>query len=236
MAVPRKRGTRERICTECGALDIVRQDNTSAVCRSCSARRRGAVGLVTIRAKAAAKATFCPVCGFVKAATDSYCSVQCRMVGKRTWRTCKACSNEFQVFKSSLSGKTNASGNFCSRRCYEAWMCKTERRRGRGSQWRRIAQDVIRHFPFCSLCGARKQLQVHHIVPYRITFDNRPQNLIPLCPRCHKKVEVLAVEFEHAWGSNISGFYYLARLLRQRQAILANRINKLVRGCNHGCD
>ena len=32
-------------------------------------------------------------------------------------------------------------------------------------------------------------LDVHHIVPFRITHDNRQANLIPLCKKCHKRVE-----------------------------------------------
>ena len=32
-------------------------------------------------------------------------------------------------------------------------------------------------------------MDVHHIVPFRITHDNRQVNLIPLCKRCHKYVE-----------------------------------------------
>jgi 5-methylcytosine-specific restriction endonuclease McrA len=40
----------------------------------------------------------------------------------------------------------------------------------------------------CQLCGGAVSdggLHVHHIIPYRETQDNSPENLIALCPRCH---------------------------------------------------
>lgn len=33
-------------------------------------------------------------------------------------RTCKHCGKEFEIYASALSGKTNSSGNYCSRKCY----------------------------------------------------------------------------------------------------------------------
>ena len=30
---------------------------------------------------------------------------------------------------------------------------------------------------------------MHHIIPFRLTRDNTPTNLIPLCRACHKPVE-----------------------------------------------
>ncbi|MBL4558033.1 MAG: HNH endonuclease [Rhodobacteraceae bacterium] len=30
---------------------------------------------------------------------------------------------------------------------------------------------------------------MHHIIPFRLTRDNSPTNLIPLCRACHKRVE-----------------------------------------------
>jgi hypothetical protein len=41
-----------------------------------------------------------------------------------------------------------------------------------------------------------RRLDVHHIVPYRLTHDNSPNNLIPLCKKCHKKAEAVFVELE----------------------------------------
>ena len=35
----------------------------------------------------------------------------------------------------------------------------------------------------------KKDLDVHHKTPYRLTFDNSPDNLIPVCVACHAKLE-----------------------------------------------
>lgn len=41
-----------------------------------------------------------------------------------------------------------------------------------------------------------KGLQVHHLAPYRLSFDNSDENLMPLCVKHHKVVETLTLELE----------------------------------------
>ncbi len=41
----------------------------------------------------------------------------------------------------------------------------------------------------CVRCESTKQLEVHHIIPYRKTQDNSLENLVTLCHVCHEKVE-----------------------------------------------
>ncbi|MBF0171482.1 MAG: HNH endonuclease [Nitrospinae bacterium] len=41
-----------------------------------------------------------------------------------------------------------------------------------------------------------RNLDVHHIVPFRLTRDNGPSNLIPLCKKCHKRVETIIHDLE----------------------------------------
>ena len=172
--------TRQRSCSECGKVEAVRKDSKSTRCKSCAARGNAASGRVKAVADAAARATFCPVCGSKKHKTDSYCSVACRLTVVRVDRACKCCGVTFQVPRSRVNGKSNASANFCSRPCYEKFLCRTGRVTGRGSQWLKIRTRVKAVAPFCACCGTtKKQLQVHHIVPFRLTFDNSDQNLIP---------------------------------------------------------
>lgn len=60
----------------------------------------------------------------------------------------------------------------------------------RGFNWKRISQEIrVRDNHTCQCCGAKENLHVHHKVPYRLTRDNTPKNLITLCNRCHKKLE-----------------------------------------------
>lgn len=222
--------SRERTCSECGKVESVRKDNVSIRCLSCAARERQQKGRETRREKASLRATFCPVCQKKKAEVDAYCSVSCRMADKRVVRKCIQCDAEFHVLKSSLTGKTNASGNFCCRPCYEKWLCQTDRVNGRGSQWRKQRNEVLRKTPFCAVCGTsrKEKLQVHHIVPFRLCHQNDPANLIPLCIKCHKTVETIVHGIERADGSQRRMFLFFASWLRERQLMTAITLKELL--------
>lgn len=123
-----------------------------------------------------------------------FCSKACYVGHAQVARTCKQCAAEFFVYRSVANGSSNASANFCGRPCYHAWLGNAEYTGNRGHRWRHVRAEAIRRFPFCALCGSRK-LQVHHIVPYRVTKDNAQSNLVPLCTKHHKRVE--------AWTNDI---------------------------------
>ena len=53
-----------------------------------------------------------------------------------------------QLLPPRRSGKTNSSGNFCSRPCYEQYPCRTERTKGRGSRRTAIRREIVRSAPF----------------------------------------------------------------------------------------
>ena len=196
---PRKRGElRPRRCTSCGKEDFVRKDNQATVCQRCSSRKNA-----LSKPRTGPRTGFyvpCQHCGrdfyTYPSADAKYCSSLCRRSHARADRTCKACGGLFSVVRSVLSTKTNASGSFCCRACYEQWLCKPDRITGRGSRWNRIRSSVKDRQPFCAICGTRKRLQVHHIVPFRLTCDNDPKNLVVLCIACHKTVEWVTVEVE----------------------------------------
>ncbi len=42
--------------------------------------------------------------------------------------------------------------------------------------------------PRCRSCRSADGVQVHHIVPRRVTQDDSDLNLVPLCYRCHREV------------------------------------------------
>ena len=195
----RRNGVKDCLCQDCGAEFTVRKDTSPVVCRRCASSRGG-------RTKQPLRAEYmqCASCEtqFRKSLGQTYCSKQCRRNHKRVSRTCKKCSATFHVLRSSLESGTNASGNFCGRACYENWMCNTKRTTGRGSQWSRRSKEVIRQQPFCAVCGTCRSLQVHHIVPFRMTHDNSRSNLVALCVKHHKVVECLTVEIENT-GSDV---------------------------------
>lgn len=67
-----------------------------------------------------------------------------------------------------------------------------------GPEWRQIRQNVLnRDGARCQVCGAtglHHPLEVHHIQPFRSfhsrALANQLQNLITLCPACHRQAEV----------------------------------------------
>lgn len=213
-------------CPVCSQTRAVRKDSTSTTCKSCAAKKSVLAALAVIRSKT--KLINCKSCGAGIPARlgHTYCSVDCRMADKKVDRVCKCCGETFRAYKSALDGKTNASGNFCSRVCYEKWMCNGDRVTGRGSQWSKIRLLALARHPFCALCGTSEGLQVHHIVPFRLTQDNSDGNLIPLCVKHHKVVESITHDIEFS-GSNPSDMkLILGNMLAERSAVSAYRVKR----------
>lgn len=187
----RNRQMRQRTCADCGRVEEVRADNPATRCRPCAARSALAKGHRTRSANRNHET--CRHCGRVFPAPPSsrqqFCSLACRRAAQSVERSCVTCGSSFRIARSVLSDRTNASGRFCSRPCYERHLCRTPRIRGRGSRWKTIRKAALRQTPFCAFCGRTRHLQVHHIIPFRLTRDNTPTNLIPLCRACHKRVE-----------------------------------------------
>lgn len=194
----RNRGMRLRTCAECGKVEEIRADNPASRCRPCAARPALAQGH---RARSASRNhETCRHCGRVFPAPPSsrqqFCSRTCRRAAQSVERCCATCGGSFRIARSVLSDRTNSSGRFCSRSCYERHLCLTPRIRGRGSRWRTIRKAALRQTPFCACCGKTGHLQVHHIIPFRLTRDNSLANLIPLCRARHKRVETVFQDVE----------------------------------------
>ncbi|MBM4401860.1 MAG: HNH endonuclease [Candidatus Cloacimonetes bacterium] len=52
--------------------------------------------------------------------------------------------------------------------------------------WRELADYIRTRDEYkCAGCGISGKLYVHHIIPYRISRDDREENLITLCASCH---------------------------------------------------
>lgn len=196
----KNRATRLRTCPDCGKVDEVRVDNPSPRCRGCASRPVLEVGRE--RKSAGRHRETCQHCRIDFPAPPSsrqkLCSRACRRAAQSIERTCATCGTAFRIARSILSDRTNSSGRFCSRSCYERHLCRTPRIRGRGSRWKTIRRAALRQTPFCACCGRPRHLQVHHIIPFRLTRDNSSTNLIPLCPACHKRVEAVFHDVEAA--------------------------------------
>ena len=234
----RRRTYRQRTCQSCGCIEDVRADNPSAHCQRCAARTKGAIGLRRIKARPRLSAE-CPNCGRrfdttqskLRRAARHFCSWECRSSWSSVARTCKWCSSVFRATRGCVAGlaKSNSSANFCNRACYHRWLCKPDSVSGRGSQWGRVRKAVLAAAPFCARCGTRKRLDIHHIVPFRITHDNRLTNLIPLCKKCHKRVESILNDVVLTGISPQVILLAFGSMLRDRQLATFMKIREVVR-------
>lgn len=218
----RKNGMKDATCSDCGVVWSVRRDTHPKRCKRCAC----AMGGKAMNGRYRVARIPCAACAKpIRASIGyKYCSVECRKSQGKVARQCKKCRVSFEVYKPSLTGKTNASGNFCSRPCYEKWLCNTERVTGRGSQWLKIRTQIKGAHPFCALCGARDGLQVHHIAPFRLSFDNSVGNLIPLCVKHHKVVETITHDIETTGSTPEDMTLILGSMLREHQMATAYRI------------
>jgi 5-methylcytosine-specific restriction endonuclease McrA len=59
----------------------------------------------------------------------------------------------------------------------------------RPSDWRRAAEKWKRSHPFCAICGDKKNLEAHDIIPYRVDPDawRSGENFITLDHDCHRR-------------------------------------------------
>ena len=57
-------------------------------------------------------------------------------------------------------------------------------------EWRKIKTKVLKIQPYCTYCGSRDNLQVHHIKPVRYYPElmYSESNLMVLCRQCHYAV------------------------------------------------
>ena len=68
-----------------------------------------------------------------------------------------------------------------------------------GKDWKKIRTRIlIRDDYKCKNCGSHKSevkfMDVHHIIPFLISFNNSENNLIVLCRRCHMKIETNLIQ------------------------------------------
>ena len=91
-------------------------------------------------------------------------------------------------------------GVYCNKACWNAAQTYSPDRMFYGARWakqRRAALKRDEHI--CQGCGVSAQqvkggLHVHHVVPFKMFQDqdqaNRLDNLLSLCPSCHKRADL----------------------------------------------
>jgi hypothetical protein len=222
-----RQGVKDSICEDCGAESTVRKDTNPRFCKRCVSVRGGK----SKKGRTSVETIGCKNCGkpVRKSLGYTYCSIACKKAGSHEPRVCKECGKTFEIYKSALRVGTNASGNFCSRQCYNKWMCKTSRVTGRGSRWKKIRDKAISRHPFCALCGTTHNLQVHHISPFRLTHDNSQENLIPLCTKHHKVVESITHDVEYAGSSPEDMTLIMGSMLKECQMATRMKLMEIIR-------
>jgi hypothetical protein len=55
----------------------------------------------------------------------------------------------------------------------------------RASGWRKVRKQHLKNHPRCYVCGSKKKIEVHHIVPFHVAPDLElePDNMMTLCER-----------------------------------------------------
>lgn len=193
----RKAWTRERTCIHCGKVDAVRKDNAAEVCGSCSSRTARTSPDHPDRFKQVT--AVCLHCEKIfntsrsrlAAGSGKYCSRECIKALAEIDRICLHCGTGFKTYRSRISGKTNSSANYCCLWCYHESMAIPSRTNGRGSRWIKIRRELIESHGKCQTCPETEKLTVHHMIPWRLTHDNRPENLVVLCRKCHSREDRL---------------------------------------------
>lgn len=147
-----------------------------------------------------------------------YCSKKCFEESRKTQKLqtkCEFCGAGFEVYVSSVRS-SNAAGRFCSTQCYHESMTLDKERNYRG--FREAKRKHFNGVQFCAICGATKNINIHHIVPNRITHDQSAKNLIPLCNKHHPQIEKATRAFIDAMDGEIEMAGELLNLaLRERQ-------------------
>ena len=169
--------------------------------------------------------------GNIKSILNNYCSRKCMIEHKKAdvlHRICKNCGREFDIYKSSIE-KTNASGNYCCRECYNEDMTLDKERVYTG--FAKSKRENFGKKQFCAICGTTKKIHIHHIMPNRITHDQSKENLIPLCATCHIKIERLTRDILKAFeGEHEKAEPLLRLVLRQRQFETSLVIKEILNG------
>lgn len=138
-------------------------------------------------------------------------------------RVCQHCGKEFKVYSSTLRD-SNASGNYCSRECYWESMKSDE---FIYSGFNRAKKTLFARPQFCAICGSTKKVQIHHIIPARLTADSRKENLLPLCAKHHIEIERMTAPLHEMFkGDYDTELMLLNTIFRMRQAVTATLLMK----------
>lgn len=154
---------------------------------------------------------------------------------QRVTAYCKNCGEPMEVIPSKLM---RGRGVFCSRECFKQYFhiyMDGEKNPNWTGGYRKHRGDFEyvkrRHFSkvqVCALCGTPRNIHIHHLVPYRLTHDNKLDNLIPLCASHHKKVETITKPIYEGFDDKELAKSCLNALLRPKQRTAQMVVAKII--------
>ncbi len=118
----------------------------------------------------------------------------------RYWLGKKRSKEDIEKFRKSHLGKKQTKETILKRikkgaehYNWQGGITPETRKRTRGTFWKRVADKIReRDNNTCQICGLKenlKKLPVHHIIPFKISKNNKQNNLITVCQSCHMKTE-----------------------------------------------
>lgn len=125
--------------------------------------------------------------------------------------SCSNCNKEIIA----TAKKQNQLNHFCSAKCKYEWN-RGKNNYGwvggsdtyRGENWNENRNKIVKNFDKkCVISGERTKLDVHHIIPYRISKSNDLSNLIPLKRNVHKQLELFQKELAGLLSKKTNNVY-----------------------------
>lgn len=148
----------------------------------------------------------------------NFCNIQCMREYEKTLhedRVCLTCGKTFSVISSTIRS-SNAEGKYCCKECYNKSLEK-EGCKGYRADFGRLKKRYFKGVQFCAICGTTSKIHIHHIIPFKMTQDNRKKNLIPLCSKHHVQIERMCKDFIECMDDKETALDMLNSILRTRQ-------------------
>ncbi len=238
------RSRRESLCAcpGCGVERMVRDDSlklTGGRCLQCAmavagAAKRGKPNTTRRRGRMVA----CPRCekqfwrtrSSLIRRPDAICSIVCRWNDQpREDRHCPECGKTFTVVGESRLSRSMYCSDACARigrRGVFRGMPALKPPKRMGA--RTIKRKFLQRFgnDICSICGKVGTIELHHMVPYRLTQDDSDANLVPLCHEHHVIIQRISDKLAEVPSNRRDAIasVIVGQLEEQRYRILTRRM------------
>lgn len=103
---------------------------------------------------------------------------------------------------------------------------KSPSNKRRSDRWPTVRKHFITAFPLCAVCGGKKKLEVHHIMPFHLKpeLELEPTNLITLCENDKDGVNC------HLLFGHLGNFKSFNQTVKIDAQIWAEKISKRPKG------